>query len=67
MPSNEENILDLLIEKLDNIEKVKDMKRFRNIIVHKYGEINNQLVFRYATEKLEDFDAFIFDIRKIIQ
>ena len=67
VPSNEENILDLLVEKLYNIDNLKEMKRFRNIIVHKYGEINNQLVFRYATEKMEDFDTFIENIRKILQ
>ena len=66
VPANEENILDLLIGKLDNIENLKDMKKFRNFIVHKYGEINNKLVFLYATEKMEDFNKFIENIRNII-
>ena len=66
VPTNEENILDLLAEKLDNIENIKEMKKFRNIIVHKYGEINNKLVFQYATEKMEDFNKFIENIRNVI-
>lgn len=66
VPTNEENIIDLLEGKLDDIENLKDMKKFRNIIVHKYGEINNQLVFRFATEKMEDFNKFIENIRNLI-
>ncbi len=66
IPVNEENIFDLLVGKLDNIENLKDMKRFRNLIVHKYGEINNKLVFQYASENIEDFNKFIENIRNII-
>ncbi|XDF89331.1 DUF86 domain-containing protein [Promethearchaeum syntrophicum] len=66
VPANEENILDFHMGKIDNIEYLKDMKKFRNFIVHKYGEFNNQLVFRYATEKKEDFNNFIGNIRKTI-
>ncbi len=66
VPANEDNIFDLLIGKLKNIENLKDMKKFRNVIVHKYGEIDNQIVFRYATEKMEDFNKFIENIRNII-
>ena len=66
VPANEDNIFDLLIGKLDNIENLKDMKKFRNFIVHKYGKIDDRIVFRYATEKMEDFNKFIENIRNII-
>ncbi|MHA1585024.1 MAG: type VII toxin-antitoxin system HepT family RNase toxin [Promethearchaeota archaeon] len=66
VPANEENILDLLKGKLENIEKLKEMKRFRNIIVHKYGEIDNHLVFHNAKENVNDFYKFIANVKKII-
>ncbi|WP_457559695.1 type VII toxin-antitoxin system HepT family RNase toxin [Candidatus Harpocratesius sp.] len=66
VPSNEENIFDLLKGKLDNVEVLKEMKRFRNVIVHKYGKINNHLVFQYANERIKDFYNFITNVKKII-
>ncbi|MCF2141182.1 MAG: DUF86 domain-containing protein [Candidatus Lokiarchaeota archaeon] len=66
VPTNEENIFDLLKGKLDNIKVLKEMKRFRNIIVHKYGKINNHLVFQYANERIKDFYNFITNVKKII-
>lgn len=67
VPTNEENILDLLSSKLKNIDKIKEMKRFRNVIVHKYAEINNKLVYRNAVEKVEDFTNFIENVRELIR
>ena len=37
---------------------LKEMKGFRNILVHKYGVIDNERVFEILTNKLEDFDKF---------
>ena len=57
---------DVLFEKLQkqkiiskNMEKVlKKMKGFRNILVHKYGEVDDELVFENL-DSLEDFTKFI--------
>jgi len=53
---------------LENIEKnkilpsslmdiVRNMKSFRNILVHKYGRINDEIVFEILNEKLNDFEV----------
>ena len=43
------------------------MKRFRNVLVHKYGEINDLMVYQNASENLGDFDQFIEELLKIIE
>ncbi|MCZ7357813.1 MAG: DUF86 domain-containing protein [Candidatus Methanoperedens sp.] len=40
-------------------EKLKSMKGFRNIIVHRYGGIDDRLSYEFFNEKLGDFDEFI--------
>ena len=42
------------------------MKGFRNILVHKYENINDELVFEFLKENLEDFDKFKEEILKFI-
>ncbi len=66
-PQNEENALELLTGKITNIEKLKEMRGFRNILVHKYGKVKDNLVFNFASEESEDFRIFIDDVKKIIK
>ena len=35
-----------------------DMVRFRNLIVHQYEQIDPRILYRLATEKLDDFRRF---------
>lgn len=65
-PQNEENALELLSGKITNIEKLKEMRGFRNILVHKYGKIKDNLVYNFALEEREDFRIFIDDVKKLI-
>lgn len=39
-------------------ETVKRMKGFRNILVHEYGDVDDQIVYEMASERLGDFEAF---------
>ncbi len=66
-PEDEDQIIDLLQDRFENIEKIKTMKRFRNVLVHKYGEINDLMVYQNASENLGDFDQFIEELLKIIE
>ena len=43
-----------------------DMKGFRNILVHKYGEVDDELVFENLSE-LENFEKFKEEILKFIK
>jgi uncharacterized protein YutE (UPF0331/DUF86 family) len=66
-PEDEDQIIDLLHDRFENIENIKILKRFRNILVHKYGEINNRMVYQNASENLGDFESFIEELLKIIE
>jgi len=62
IPYDEENILDNLIKAgifdKELGEKLKTMKGFRNIVVHRYGSIDDKLAFQTLQEHLEDFQYF---------
>jgi len=62
LPSEEDD----LFEKLEQAEIIssstkgtlKKMKGFRNILVHEYGRIDDELVYEVLKNKLDDFDVF---------
>jgi uncharacterized protein YutE (UPF0331/DUF86 family) len=58
LPANEQNIFDILKDDLSNAKNLKKMRGFRNIIVHRYGEIDNELVYQFLQDDLEDFNIF---------
>ncbi|NWG09895.1 MAG: DUF86 domain-containing protein [Nitrososphaerales archaeon] len=42
--------------------KLRRMRSFRNILVHRYGRVEDELVYKVLTKKLEDFGVFVKDI-----
>jgi uncharacterized protein YutE (UPF0331/DUF86 family) len=46
------------LQVLRDVQPYRDMIRFRNLLVCQYAEINPDLLYEIATEKLEDFRAF---------
>lgn len=70
IPADEDNIIDNLAKNrilLESVaEKLKEMKRFRNILVHKYGEINDEQAFEDIRRGLNDFALFIKEIRRFL-
>lgn len=71
VPESDENILDNLIR--NNIISdelgcsLKSMKGFRNILVRRYGRINDEMVFSIMKENLNDFYRFIEVIENFIE
>jgi uncharacterized protein YutE (UPF0331/DUF86 family) len=63
---NETSIFDLLKEYLSNIEKLSEMRKLRNILVHQYGVVNDELLYQFVNEETDDFLIFIEDVRKVI-
>lgn len=53
----------LLDEELS--ERLRKMVKFRNKLVHRYWEIDDDLVFKYAKEDIKDFIDFMRAIEKI--
>ena len=62
-PETEENILtNIEIKKVFSekiVSIIKNMKRFRNLLVHKYGDIDDEKAFESISEGLNDFDLII--------
>jgi len=67
IPQNEEKVFDLLTGYVSNLPKLKEMRGFRHILVHLYGKVDNEKVYQHATEDVENFQAFIDDIKKILK
>lgn len=55
----EHNIIDKELTK-----SLIKMARFRNLLIHKYWDIDEKRVYQYAKENLSDFDNFISTIKK---
>lgn len=62
LPANEENIFDILIEKKilsrELGEKLKDMKGFRNVLIHRYAHVDDEMVYHNLSNYLKDFYEF---------
>ena len=57
-----ETLLEINIIDKDLAMRLIQMARFRNLLVHRYGEIDPKLVLQYARENLDDFERFIVQI-----
>lgn len=61
---------DSIIENLSNnkifdkkiMDLIREMKRFRNILVHKYGKIDDKKAFENIKEGLKDFELIVKEI-----
>ena len=66
---------DSLINALENkkilsktmAEKIMDLKGFRNILIHKYGELDDHRAYKFLTEELGNFKLFEKDIKKYLK
>lgn len=70
IPEGDESIVDNLhrhkVLSTSLAEIVKDMKGFRNILVHRYGCINDNIAFSILATHLQDFYGFIDEIESFI-
>jgi len=51
-------LLELKVMRPDLASRLRQMARFRNLLVHLYAQVDNQLVYRVVQDDLGDFDAF---------
>lgn len=71
LPSEENDLFDKMqkkgiVSKEMNVA-LKKMKGFRNILVHEYATIDDELVFNAARTKLEDFRKFKEEVLKALK
>lgn len=66
-PQEEESLIDLLAKKklltLPLAQKIKRMKGFRNILIHKYGEVDDAQAHEFLSGHLGDFADFEQEIK----
>jgi len=63
VPRDDVDILDNLVKNKilseEMKEKLKSMRGFRNIVVHRYGAVDDKIAFEIMLENLPDFYQFI--------
>ena len=71
IPEDEEDVVENLgrngILTRSMVDKVRRMKGFRNIIVHRYGRIDDLLAYKILTENLQDFGEFMESIDQFLE
>lgn len=71
IPSEENDLFDKLrkhnILSKDMVSLLKSMRGFRNILIHEYAGINDEIVFETARNKTNDFKKFKSEILKALK
>lgn len=71
VPGTDEDILENLVRRgvlpPEARQNLKMMKGFRNIVVHRYGAINDALAFSILEEHIDDFSLFRQEIERFLQ
>ena len=71
VPDSEDDLIEIVkkagIISASLAERLKQMKGFRNILVHKYGEIDDDMVYDYLTQEIKDFTLFEKKIKEFIK
>lgn len=71
IPSSEEDVIENLrnrgIIDSDISDKLMAMRRFRNIVVHRYGKIDDRIAFSLLENELGDFKLFNERIRVFLK
>ena len=71
IPNEDEDLIDnvfkskIITKKL--YLKIKEMKGFRNILVHRYGDIDDNMAYKNIKSGFDDFDLFIKEINKFLE
>jgi len=71
IPSNRDDIILALLD--NNIlskkitKKIKELKGFRNFLVHRYGTIDDEVAFKYIRNGFPDFKLFKEEILKYLR
>lgn len=70
-PENNQDIFRVLVEEgvvsADLLPTLREMARFRNLIVHDYARIDDARVYGILEKRLGDFDAFAEAVRMYLE
>lgn len=69
VPDTEDHVIDHLEgDKIFNtkaIELIREMKKFRNILVHRYGDVDDKRAYENIQEGLKDFEFIAREVEKL--
>jgi uncharacterized protein YutE (UPF0331/DUF86 family) len=71
IPSSEEDII-INIEKnkiisKNTLRRIRKMKAFRNVLVHRYGKVDDEIAFKSIKFGIKDFHNFIKEIEEFLK
>src|SRR3989338_4681378 len=70
LPQSEDDLIDILIRKKvlsgELGARIHNLKGFRNILVHRYGQVDDSKSYLFLTQELGDFTRFEQEIKKYI-
>ena len=70
IPSNTDDILNSLVKKkvvsAKMSKKIKELKGFRNFLVHRYGKIQDDIAFEHIKKGISDFKSFRDEILEFL-
>lgn len=70
IPEADESIVDNLVRSgilaVEWKERLRGMKAFRNIMVHRYGRIDDRIAFSLIGERTDDLHLFIEEIEDLL-
>jgi uncharacterized protein YutE (UPF0331/DUF86 family) len=71
LPSEENDLFEKLgragVVSPETQQILKRMKGFRNLLVHEYGRVSDQMVFEFLQTKLDDFERFKDEVLKFLR
>jgi len=70
LPTEEESLFDRLAQghvfSAKLIQTLRGMRRFRNILVHEYGQLDDKIVFGLAGRMSQDVEAFTSEVTRTL-
>ncbi len=71
LPSDEDDVFVKLSKKevlpKTTLDELRRMRGFRNILVHEYASVDDELVFNYVKTQLGDFEDFKTTVLKVLK
>jgi uncharacterized protein YutE (UPF0331/DUF86 family) len=71
LPAEEDDVFEKLAQhgvlSQKMVETLRQMKGFRNILVHEYGRVDDRIVFDVAVNRLGDFEDFKREVLAALQ
>ena len=71
LPAEEDDLFEKLeratLLPKDVVNTMRSMKGFRNILVHEYGGIDNAIMYKMATSRVQDIEIFTREIIRMLR